>query len=191
MGPTGKDALACAGQYRRKAAYCGWGGPDFVFASELKAIRAYPDCPPAVCREALAQYLRFAYVPAPSSIYPGVYKLEPGCILTMSGRIPSAAPANPLRPGESFDGLSIPRYWSLGETVAGDTRCPMRTNAHGVQLVADALEPAVAPQMMADVPLGAFLSGGIYSSSTIVALMQRQVHSADQNIHRGVRRGGT
>ena len=69
-----------------KPLYYGWAGKSFVFASELKAIRAHPDFRPAVCREALAQYLRFTYVPAPRSIYRGVCKLEPGCILTLAGR---------------------------------------------------------------------------------------------------------
>jgi len=72
-----------------KPLYYGWvgQGPEraFVFGSELKALRAYPGFANAVNREALAEYLRFCYVPAPLSIYEDIYKLEPGCLLRMPG----------------------------------------------------------------------------------------------------------
>ena len=80
-----------------KPLYWGWAGRDLIFASELKALRAHPDCPREVCRAALTQYLRFTYVPAPRSIHPGLYKLEPGTILTVDEN------RRPVRPGFRYD----------------------------------------------------------------------------------------
>lgn len=76
-------------RFGEKPLYYGWVGRGpgraLVFGSELKALKAYPGFDAPVCREALAQYLRFMYVPAPLTIYEGVYKLEPGCVLTLGG----------------------------------------------------------------------------------------------------------
>lgn len=156
-----------------KPLYWGWAGQALVFGSELKALRQHPDFPHDVCRQALAQYLRFAYVPAPRSIHPGVYKLEPGCILTVNGTPPPAAPNDPLRPSESHGSLSIRRYWSLSEMIESGAQSRFATEAEALASVDEALRRAVSRQMIADVPLGAFLSGGI-DSSLIVALMQAQ-----------------
>lgn len=156
-----------------KPLYWGWAGRALVFGSELKALRQHPDFPHDVCRLAVAQYLHFAYVPAPRSIHPGVYKLEPGCILTVDGTPPPAAPNNPLRPGESYGSLAIRRYWSLNEMIESGAQSRFATEAEALASVEEALRRAVSRQMIADVPLGAFLSGGI-DSSLIVALMQAQ-----------------
>jgi len=156
-----------------KPLYWGWAGRAIVFGSELKALRKHPDCPRDVCREALAQYLRFAYVPAPRSIHPGVYKLEPGSILTIDGAPPAAPPNAPLRPGESHGSLSIRRYWSLNKMIEEGARSRFTSEGEALSTVDEALRRAVGRQMVADVPLGAFLSGGI-DSSLIVALMQTQ-----------------
>jgi asparagine synthase (glutamine-hydrolysing) len=156
-----------------KPLYWGWAGRDLVFGSELKALRLHPDFPHDVCRDALAQYLRFAYVPAPRSIHPGIYKLEPGCILTVDGALPPAAPNAPLRPDESHGSLTIRRYWSLNEMIEAGAQSRFATEAEALTTVDEALRRAVNRQMIADVPLGAFLSGGI-DSSLIVALMQAQ-----------------
>lgn len=156
-----------------KPLYWGWAGRALVFGSELKALRNHPDFPNDVCREALTQYLHFAYVPAPRSIYTGIYKLEPGCILTADGEPPPAAPNTPLRPGESHGSLSIRRYWSLNEMIEVGARSRFATETEALATVDETLRRAVGRQMIADVPLGAFLSGGI-DSSLIVALMQEQ-----------------
>lgn len=156
-----------------KPLYWGWAGRDLVFGSEIKALRQHPDFPHDVCRQALAQYLRYAYVPTPRSIHPGVYKLEPGCILTVDGAPPPASPNAPLRPGESHGSLSIRRYWSLNEMIESGARTRFATEAEALATVDEALRRAISRQMIADVPLGAFLSGGI-DSSLIVALMQAQ-----------------
>lgn len=156
-----------------KPIYWGWAGQALVFGSELKALRQTPDFPRDICREAVAQYLRFAYVPAPRSIYSGVYKLEPGCILTIDGMPPEVAPNAPLRPGESYGSLSIRHYWSLNETIKSGAHSRFSTEAEALAAVEETLQRAVSRQMVADVPLGAFLSGGI-DSSLVVALMQTQ-----------------
>jgi asparagine synthase (glutamine-hydrolysing) len=156
-----------------KPLFWGWAGQAIVFGSELKAMRQHPEFPRDVCRQALAQYLSFAYVPAPRSIHPGVYKLEPGCILTFDGAPPPTAPNDPLRPGESHGSLSIRRYWSLNETIESGARSQFATDAEALMTVSEKLRRAVSRQMLSDVPLGALLSGGI-DSSLIVALMQAQ-----------------
>jgi asparagine synthase (glutamine-hydrolysing) len=142
-----------------KPLYYGWAGTSFVFGSELKALRAVPGFLPEVDRDVLALYLRHKYVPAPWSIYAGVRKLPPGTLLTVT----DAGPGQNLAPSA---------YWSAREIAeAGpDDRLDERAAVEGLDAL---LRDAVRLRMEADVPLGAFLSGGI-DSSTIVALMQAQ-----------------
>jgi asparagine synthase (glutamine-hydrolysing) len=154
-----------------KPLYWGWAGQDIVFGSELKALRQHPGFSSGICPQALALYLRFAYVPAPRSIHPGVFKLEPGCILTIEGPPPPAAPDSPLRPGDRHGSLSIRRYWSLAQVAKDGAQDPLTDEAAALAALDSALRGAIARQSIADVPLGAFLSGGI-DSSLIVALMQ-------------------
>jgi asparagine synthase (glutamine-hydrolysing) len=154
-----------------KPLYWGWAGRAIVFGSELKALRAHPDFPHGICRGALAQYLRFAYVPAPRSIHPGIYKMEPGSILEIDGPPPTKAPSDPLRPDQTMGSLSIRLYWSLNAVVEAGARDPIRDEDAAVAGLEGVLGRAVQRQMLADVPLGAFLSGGV-DSSAIVALMQ-------------------
>jgi len=160
-------------RFGEKPLYYGWSGGAFVFGSELKALRAWPGFDAAVCREALAQYLRFMYVPAPRSIYRGVYKLEPGCLLTIRGEPPAVSPPEPLRPSASHGSVSMRRWWSLAAAVEQAARAPIGDEREGLARLESALDDAVRLQALAEVPLGAFLSGGV-DSSTIVALMQRQ-----------------
>lgn len=156
-----------------KPLYWGWAGRAVVFGSELKALRTHPDFPRDVCREALVQYLRFAYVPAPRSIYPGIYKLEPGTILTVDGAPPDAPPEAPIRPGENHGSLSIRRYWDLNAEIEAGAQDPIEDEGEAVATLDRVLSEAVRQQMISDVPLGAFLSGGV-DSSVIVSLMQAQ-----------------
>jgi asparagine synthase (glutamine-hydrolysing) len=142
-----------------KPLYYGRAGGDFVFGSELKAIRQHPDFYGEIDRDVLALYLRHNYVPSPHCIYKGLCKLRPGHILMLSSAM--AAPA--LYP-----------FWSGNDVVREGLRSPFAgSDAEAVQQLQDKLLRAVRLRMVADVPLGAFLSGGI-DSSTIVALMQVQ-----------------
>jgi asparagine synthase (glutamine-hydrolysing) len=142
-----------------KPLYYGVQDGTFFFASELKAIRAHPDFRPTINRDALASFLRFSYVPAPYSIYEGIKKLLPGHMLCLK---------SPL--GESD---SQP-YWSLEEVMNASKRTPfLGSEDEAVDELEVRLKKTVKSRMVSDVPLGAFLSGGI-DSSTIVALMQYQ-----------------
>ncbi|MDF9617288.1 asparagine synthase (glutamine-hydrolyzing) [Pseudomonas entomophila] len=147
-----------------KPLYYGWQGQGadavFMFGSELKALRAHPAFNASIDRQALALYMRHNYVPAPHSIYEGIKKLQPGCILTLS--------AGQREP-------EIKAYWSaLAKVLEGtESRRRVHDPREAVDQLESLLKSAVAQQMMADVPLGAFLSGGV-DSSTIVALMQAQ-----------------
>jgi len=141
-----------------KPLYYGWLGRTLVFGSELKALRAHPAWRGELDRDAVALYLRYNYVPAPHSIYAGVRKVEPASILSIAA-----------------DGTEVTRsYWSMAEAVASGLHDPLR-GSDGEVL--DALEAqlgsTIGQEMVADVPLGAFLSGGI-DSTVIVALMQAQ-----------------
>ncbi len=160
-------------RFGEKPLYYGWAGGAFLFGSELKALKAHPGFDSPVCRQALAQYLRFMYVPAPRSIYQGIFKLEPGCLLTVQGQPPANAPSQPLRPGEAHGSVAVKRWWSLASVVEAGALNPLADETEAIRLLEEQLATAVNLQSLADVPLGAFLSGGV-DSSTIVALMQQQ-----------------
>lgn len=164
-------------RFGEKPLYYGWVGEGdsaaFVFGSELKALRAFPAFANPVCRQALADYMRFMYVPAPRSIYEGVFKLEPGCLLRLVGQPPSAAPVEPLQAGQAMGSLVVHRWWALASAVEAGARRSFTDEADAIAALGQQLQTAVHLQSQADVPLGAFLSGGV-DSSTIVALMQQQ-----------------
>jgi len=164
-------------RFGEKPLYYGWTAPgDFVFGSELKALRTFPGFHNSVCREALAQYMRFMYVPAPRSIYRGIFKLEPGCYLRITGQPPTTAPSQPMRPGAVHESVSIHKWWSLASRIEAGATAMITDEAEALDLLDTTLSQAVRLQSIADVPLGAFLSGGV-DSSAIVALMQKQSSS--------------
>ena len=146
-----------------KPLYYGWSGQTFLFGSELKALASHPDWKGEIDRDALALFLRHNYIPAPHSIYRGIKKLPPGMILSLE--------VEKLTTGE----LPEPKeYWSVREALARGAATPFRGNAvEAVGELERILREAVGLQMVADVPLGAFLSGGV-DSSAVVALMQAQ-----------------
>jgi asparagine synthase (glutamine-hydrolysing) len=167
-------------RFGEKPLYYGWATtastatPAFVFGSELKALRAYPGFANPVSREALALYMRFTYVPAPYSIYQNIFKLEPGCMLSISSNNSEAVPPSaPLRPPAVQGGLRMHRWWSLASVVEGGTQNQISSEKEALETLEQRLKDAVRVQSLADVPLGAFLSGGM-DSSCIVALMQAQ-----------------
>jgi asparagine synthase (glutamine-hydrolysing) len=142
-----------------KPLYWGRAGRAVVFGSELKALRCHPDWQPAIDPDSVAAFLRFGYVPAPYSIYRGVHKLEPAMMLTLG------ADSEPR----------LERYWDLRLAAAG-ARAEAASDADEAALLGDlesTLRRAIRNEMVSDVPLGAFLSGGI-DSSLVTALMQAE-----------------
>ncbi|MGD9107963.1 MAG: asparagine synthase (glutamine-hydrolyzing) [Gammaproteobacteria bacterium] len=141
-----------------KPLYYGWHNGTFLFSSELKALRLHPHFNTTIDRDALALYFQYGYVPAPYSIYKNIYKLLPGTILTIKSR------------EKNF--LTDPiSYWSALE-VAQQPRLDI-SKQDAIQQLQQILNDSVKLRMIADVPLGAFLSGGI-DSSLITAVMQSQ-----------------
>jgi asparagine synthase (glutamine-hydrolysing) len=144
-----------------KPLYYGWQGKTFLFGSELKALAAHPAWAPEVNREALTLFMHYGYVPEPWSIYRGIRKLLPGCWME-------------LRPNETAGRMPEPRpYWSAQSTVKEGPKSRITEPAAALSELERRLGRAISRQCIADVPLGAFLSGGV-DSSTVVALMQAQ-----------------
>jgi len=142
-----------------KPLYYGSVQRTFAFGSELKAMRALPEFATEIDHDALALFLRFNCVPAPWSIYRGIRKLAPGM------RAEVRANAN-----GDFDIRHV-RYWDIATVARAGMAHADGTDA--LERLRAALEQAVRLRMVADVPVGAFLSGGI-DSSIVTALMQRQ-----------------
>jgi asparagine synthase (glutamine-hydrolysing) len=150
-------------RFGEKPLHYGWVGGDFVFASELKAIRALPGFDNAISRRAAALFTRLGYIPAPHSIFEQIYKLEPGCMLSVT---PDELPT-PLDVA-----LPARRYWSYRDVVLAGAADPIQDEREALERLDQALDEAVRGQAVADVPVGAFLSGGI-DSSTVVAFYRR------------------
>ena len=147
-----------------KPLYYGFQNDTFVFGSELKALKAHPDFIGEIDRDVICLYLRHCYIPAPYSIYKGIKKLLPGTYLQ-------------LQLGRDIEVLRAVKpkvYWSLQDVVSQGIAAPFAgSDAEAVVALDAQLRQSIGLQMMADVPLGAFLSGGI-DSSAVVALMQEQ-----------------
>jgi asparagine synthase (glutamine-hydrolysing) len=153
----GRDRLG------EKPLYYGWQGWGsnrvFLFGSDLAALRCHPHFEDRIDRDALTQLLRHNYIPAPHAIYEGISKLAAGSLLNIK-----------LREGIAH----VSSYWSGVESYQRGMARPFDGSSdEAVNMLEALLKKAVARQMMADVPLGAFLSGGV-DSSTVVALMQAQ-----------------
>lgn len=142
-----------------KPLYYGWQAGTFLFGSELKALRRHPAFGAPIDRQALSLFFRHNYIPAPYSIYQGIFKLLPGTMLALTEDV--------------RDSLPTP-YWSARERIERARAAGFEgTSEQAVDELEALLRDAIGKQMVADVPLGAFLSGGV-DSSLIVALMQAQ-----------------
>lgn len=144
-----------------KPLYYGWHHGTLLFASELKAMHAFPGFSPEINRDALTLLLRHNYIPAPHSIYRNIYKLLPSHFLRFN-----------LLNRESKPGPHA--YWSLSDSFQSTEKWDLNTAEEELDC---RLGEVIKEQMIADVPLGAFLSGGI-DSSTVVALMQKHSNRA-------------
>ena len=153
-----KLSLACD-RIGEKPIYYGWVKGHFVFASELKAIKKFPDFKNPIDRNSLALFLRFNSIPAPHSIYQDIYKVEAGQIIQIQA---------------DSKQINKHNYWSVEEVYKKGSLYPFTGSPEeAVNQLNKLLVSAISSQMQSDVPLGAFLSGGI-DSSTVVALMQSQ-----------------
>ncbi len=145
-------------RFGEKPLYYGQSGRTLLFGSELKALRAHPDFHADIDRDALALYARHNYVPGPLSIYRGISKLRPGHIATIN----------------AVGAVAVEPYWLLSDAVVAGQRDPLTgSDAELVQAMEQRLSATIGEEMVADVPLGALLSGGI-DSTAVVALMQAQ-----------------
>jgi asparagine synthase (glutamine-hydrolysing) len=130
-----------------------WDGQHLAFASELKAIRSLPEVTLQTDPKAISQFMHLGYIPAPGTIYKNVYKLQPGHYLSMTEK-----------------GLENNPYWSLAGCLSGEV---VREEWAAKKQLEDLLISSVQYQLISDVPLGVFLSGGI-DSSIVAALASRQ-----------------
>lgn len=149
----------------KKPLYYGWSGQDFLFGSELKSLRAHPAFQEnKINQDVLALYLKYACVPAPYSIFENIHQLMPGTYLEID--VNSLSKDTKLKPKT---------FWSATEAVkaGANKRNGSVSEADALSGFETLLKLSVKERMISDVPLGAFLSGGI-DSSTIVALMQEQ-----------------
>jgi len=142
-----------------KPMYYGLQNDTLLFGSDLKSLKQHPDFQGEINREAIALLMRYSYIPAPSSIYTGIYKLPPGSYVVF----------------ESPKSLAKPKYyWSIADVASGDSLNKDSCNYEQAVDKLDALlGDSIESQMMSDVPIGAFLSGGV-DSTAITALAQSQ-----------------
>src|SRR5437588_2032124 len=154
-----RQILLARDRFGEKPLYYAWAGSTLLFASELKALGADESMERTIDRDALALFFRYNCIPAPHTIYKNVCKLPPASYLLSSGE--RAQPKI---------------YWSLADIAEDAASNPWKgTQQEAMQELQSVLDRSVAQRMVSDVPLGAFLSGGVDSSS-VVALMQQ--HSA-------------
>lgn len=148
----------------KKPLYVGWAGKALVFASELKAFHAYPDFKADLNRDTLASFMRYACMPAPHSIYKNVWQIPAGHRLSLN--------TQSLKPDETLPALMEP-FWDHSRALEeAKSKTPAASESAMIDEFEELLSACVQDRMISDVPLGAFLSGGIDSSS-VVALMQK------------------
>ncbi len=146
-----------------KPLYWGWQDDTLIFGSELKALKAHPACKRQIDRNALALLLRHGFIATPYSIYEGIEKLRAGHFINI-----------PLANLAGAKSASSVAYWEMNNVIVDGLSRPFSgTDAQAIDALEQQLSTSIGAQMLADVPLGAFLSGGI-DSSAIVALMQAQ-----------------
>ncbi|KRP70389.1 asparagine synthase [Pseudomonas paralactis] len=146
-----------------KPLYWGWQDNTLLFGSELSAVKAYPEFKAEVDRNSLSLMLRYNCIPAPYSIYKGISKLRAGHYVSL--RLSDIAAAK---------GSVSQAYWSVNDAVTAGLANPFKGSPkEATDALENQLRLSIGQQMLADVPLGAFLSGGV-DSSTVVALMQAQ-----------------
>lgn len=172
-----QELTLCRDRFGEKPLFYGWSGRDLVFASELKALAAHPDWSPSLDRPALTSFMRYCYVPAPQTIWRDVRKLPSGSLVTFVANAPVRALPQPVQ------------YWSHRDCVVAGQGSRIDSEADAADEFERLLSQAISRQCLSDVPLGAFLSGGV-DSSTVVALMQKQSSQPIRTFTIGFSEGG-
>jgi asparagine synthase (glutamine-hydrolysing) len=158
-------------RFGEKPLYLGWVRNRFAFASTLDPIRTLEGFDNGIRPEALACLLARGYVPAPLSIYDRIFKLPPGSLLTI-GRDAASVPLDRLPPFGTSGPVRLDRYFDPAEELLAGAAEPISNQSEAIDALGAALTQAVSRQLVADVPVGTFLSGGI-DSSLITAIAQR------------------
>lgn len=168
-------------RFGKKPLYVGWAGNDFIFGSELKSLHAHPDFKAKIDRDALSLYMRYGYLHAPHSIFTNVWQLLPAARMVLDFK--------DLQGGEDLSKM-MQTYWSLKEVSdVGRSNITHQSDDEVIHEFEGLLGKAVSQRMISDVPFGAFLSGGIDSSS-VVALMQKNATSKIKTFSIGFKEEG-
>ena len=159
-------------RFGEKPLYYGWSNGVFLFGSELKALRSYKGFNNKIDRNVLSLYMQYMYVPSQYSIFKDIYKLDPGCILKIDDSGRSQPPKQITSSVFDAKGVCVKQWYSLSRTAKNSQNNLIEDKSEAIDLLEKTLLESVQSQLISDVPLGAFLSGGI-DSSTIVALMSK------------------
>lgn len=159
----------CRDRMGEKPLYYGWVDGNLVFASELKAIQAMTRQPLPIEQRAITSYLRFGYIPTPYSIYQNIFKLPPATIFGI-GVDQCLKPAN-YSPLAAVSSVSPQHYWNLHDVARAGAANQLTDDDEAINELDALLKNAIKDQCIADVPIGAFLSGGV-DSTTVAAIMQ-------------------
>lgn len=154
-----KKLFLARDSFGEKPLYYGVSGEDFIFGSELKALKEFDNFQNKVCKLALCEYLTYGYIPAPMCIYENIFKLKPGHFIEVD--ISS----------NNFLFSEPEKYWGITDLIPKNDDNFFKNDKDAIESLDSVLKSAITNQMISDVPVGAFLSGGVDSSS-IVALMQ-------------------
>lgn len=160
-------------RFGEKPLYLGWVNEGFVFSSELTAIRKLPEFNFQISKEALSLYLQFTYVPSPFSIYKDIYKLLPGTYCKFSLENPPTKKDLSQQILSLEEGVNLRKYWSVSEEIKESKKNRFSDIDSAITELDIKLNEVVEEQMISDVPIGSFLSGGI-DSSLITSIMQSQ-----------------
>ena len=172
-----QELTLCRDRFGEKPLFYGWSGRDLVFASELKALSVHGDWSPSLDRSALTAFMRYCYVPAPQTIWSDIRKLPSGSLVTFAANAPAGVMPQPVQ------------YWSHRDCVVAGQGARIESEADAADEFERLLSQAIGRQCLSDVPLGAFLSGGV-DSSTVVALMQKQTSQPVRTFTIGFSEGG-
>jgi asparagine synthase (glutamine-hydrolysing) len=166
------DLYLIRDRFGEKPLYFGIVQNMFVFASELKALKQITNFKNEINRDALNLFLRFAYVPSPRSIYDNIYKLEPGSLLKINSR--NLAIINKEIKNLEYTNFNIQKWWDAKDVYNNASKLMYTDKNLALVDLEKALSRSIYSQLISDVPVGAFLSGGI-DSSLIVSLLKKKI----------------